>query len=257
MAEPSSNLIGRSVGRAQLGLRPTLPSVRQRRLLVIDDEAELRTMLSSYLVAGGYEVMEASNGEQGLHLALSHDLDLAILDVGLPDMDGFEVLRRLRASSNLPVIMLTARAEEVDRVIGLTVGADDYVTKPFSPRELTARIGAVLRRVASRDSVDGDMLRFESLDIDIERREITCDGRSIELSSLEFDLLVALARAPRRVFTREQLMETVWGWDFVGVDRVVDVHISNLRKALDDNTAEPRFIGTVRGVGYKFIGPPV
>jgi len=124
VAEPSSNLIGRSVGRAQLGLRPTLPSVRQRRLLVIDDEAELRTMLSSYLVAGGYEVMEASNGEQGLHLALSHDLDLAILDVGLPDMDGFEVLRRLRASSNLPVIMLTARAEEVDRVIGLTVGAE-------------------------------------------------------------------------------------------------------------------------------------
>jgi two-component system alkaline phosphatase synthesis response regulator PhoP len=224
--------------------------------LVIDDEVELRTMLSSYLVAGGYDVVEAPNGERGLELALADDVDLVILDVGLPDMDGFEVLRRLRASSNLPVIMLTARAEEVDRVIGLTVGADDYITKPFSPRELTARIGAVLRRITSRDSVDVHVLQFESLDIDVERREITCDGRSIELSSLEFDLLVALARAPRRVFTREQLMETVWGWDFVGVDRVVDVHISNLRKALDDNTAEPRFIGTVRGVGYKFIGTP-
>lgn len=256
MGERSPDPIGRSEGRAQHRLGPTLASVRQRRLLVIDDEVELRTMLTSYLVAGGYDVVEAPNGERGLELALADDVDLVILDVGLPDMDGFEVLRRLRASSNLPVIMLTARAEEVDRVIGLTVGADDYITKPFSPRELTARIGAVLRRITSRDSVDVHVLQFESLDIDVERREITCDGRSIELSSLEFDLLVALARAPRRVFTREQLMETVWGWDFVGVDRVVDVHISNLRKALDDNTAEPRFIGTVRGVGYKFIGTP-
>ena len=212
-------------------------------------------MLSTYLTADGFEVLEAGDGEQGLESASTDDPDLVVLDVGLPGIDGFEVLRRLRQASEVPVIMLTARTEEIDRVVGLTVGADDYVTKPFSPRELVARIGAVLRRTTTSSVSDtGDVLSFDGLVINAETREVSCDGRSVELSALEFDLLVALARSPRRVFTRAQLMAGVWGWDYVGVERVVDVHISNLRKALDDETQTPRFIATVRGVGYKFIG---
>lgn len=237
--------------------RIPLPSVTDmpRRVLIIDDEQDLRTMLSSYLKADGFEVLEAAAGIDGLSLAVGKEPDLVVLDVGLPDIDGFEVLRRLRASSAVPVIMLTARSEEVDRVVGLTVGADDYVTKPFSPRELVARIGAVLRRAtAVQDSRSSEVLQFEGLVIDLGTREVHLDGRLLDLSALEFDLLTALAQAPRRVFSREQLMERVWGWDYVGVDRVVDVHISNLRKVLDDDPLEPRFIATARGVGYKFIG---
>lgn len=212
-------------------------------------------MLSSYLKADGFEVVQAENGKQGLELALSQKPDIVVLDVGLPGLDGFEVLRRLRSSSTVPVIMLTARTEEVDRVVGLTVGADDYMTKPFSPRELVARIGAILRRIAQGAEGDpGERLEFEGLTIDIDTREVTSSELSVDLSALEFDLLVALARSPRRVFSRQQLMEEVWGWDYVGVDRVVDVHISNLRKLLNDNTRVPRFIATVRGVGYKFVG---
>jgi len=226
-----------------------------KRVLIVDDERDLRTMLSSYLTADGFEVLEAGDGERCLEAVSTDDPDLVVLDVGLPGIDGFEVLRRLRQSSEVPVIMLTARTEEVDRVVGLTVGADDYVTKPFSPRELVARIGAVLRRVSTSSTPDaGHVLAFDGLAIYADTREVRCDGRSVELSALEFDLLAALARSPRRVFTRAQLMEEVWGWDYVGVERVVDVHISNLRKALDDETQNPRFIATVRGVGYKFIG---
>lgn len=212
-------------------------------------------MLSTYLTSDGFEVLEATNGEEGLESALAKTPDLVVLDVGLPDMDGFEVLRRIRSISQVPVIMLTARTEEIDRVVGLTVGADDYVTKPFSPRELVARISAVLRRAAATPAKPStERLEFDDLVIDLDTREIACDGKAITLSALEFDLLAALARAPRRVFTRQQLMEEVWGWDYVGVDRVVDVHISNLRKTLGDDKQSPRFISTVRGVGYKFVG---
>ena len=157
----------------------------------------------------------------------------------------------------MPVIFLTAKTEEVDRVVGLTVGADDYVTKPFSPRELTARIRAVLRRGRLADSVAEAPLSFEGLEIDIAGREVSRDGQSIDLTTLEFDLLHALAAAPGRVLTREHLLETVWGWDYFGVDRVVDVHISNLRKILLDDPSAPSLIATVRGVGYKFIGKPI
>lgn len=212
-------------------------------------------MLSSYLTADGFEVLQAENGEQGLESALAEKPDLVVLDVGLPGIDGFEVLRRLRSTSAVPVIMLTARTEEVDRVVGLTVGADDYVTKPFSPRELVARIAAILRRsTGMAGSMEAELLEFQGLTIDTGTREIICDERQLDLSALEFDLLIALARSPRRVFTREQLMEEVWGWDYVGVDRVVDVHISSLRKELNDDRQNPRFISTVRGVGYKFVG---
>ncbi|HEY5651543.1 MAG TPA: response regulator transcription factor, partial [Acidimicrobiia bacterium] len=181
--------------------------MERRRLLIIDDEPELRAMLSAYLDAEGYAVFEASDGEIGLEAVVARQPDLVILDVGLPGLDGFEVLRRLRRSSDVPVIMLTARDEEVDRVVGLTVGADDYVTKPFSPRELVARIAATLRRSTSAWSTEYEegILRFEGLTIDPTRREVISDGRIIELSTLDFDLLAALAASPGRVFSREQL----------------------------------------------------
>lgn len=231
--------------------------MERRRVLIIDDERELRTMLRSYLEAEGFQTSEAGDGEQGLDSIAKAEPDVVILDVGLPTLDGFEVLRRLRQRSDVPVIMLTARAEEVDRVVGLTVGADDYVIKPFSPRELSARITAILRRstMALRPLEEEEqVLRFEGLTIDPVKREVECGGHPVEVSTLEFDLLVALAAAPGRVFTRQQLMEKVWGWDYFGVDRVVDVHVVNIRKALGDDPAHPRFIGTVRGVGYKFVG---
>jgi len=227
----------------------------QPRVLLADDERELRDMLAKYLSAEGFDVIEATDGAAALDLARREDPDLVLLDVGMPEMDGFDVLRELRVTSSVPVIMLTARAEEIDRVVGLTVGADDYVTKPFSPRELVARIKAVLRR-GSPETGDEPPLRFDGLTIDVSRREVCLDGQPVDVTTLEFDLLHSLASAPGRVLTREHLMERVWGWDFVGVDRVVDVHISNLRKALRDDPAEQRYIATVRGVGYKFVAEP-
>jgi DNA-binding response OmpR family regulator len=227
----------------------------QRNILIIDDERELRDMLRAYLTAEGFSVQEAADGSEGLRELRRSDPDLVILDVGLPSLDGFEVLQALRLESSVPVIMLTARAEEIDRVVGLSAGADDYVTKPFSPRELTARISAVLRRRRA-DTPSSEVLAFDELVIDISRREVRRGEALVEVSALEFDLLVALARAPGRVFSRGQLLEMVWGWDFFGVDRVVDVHIGNLRKALGDDAAAPDVIGTVRGVGYKLVATP-
>ena len=234
-----------------------MTTMDRRLILIVDDESDLRTMLSSYLDAEGFDVVEAIDGDQALEQIDSTGPDLVVLDVGLPGMDGFEVLRRVRQVSEVPVIMLTAHAEEVDRIVGLTVGADDYVTKPFSPREVIARISAVLRRTTRTVGVATDeIVKFEALVVDLARREVRRDREVVDLSALEFDLLAALASAPGRVFTREQLMERVWGWDYFGVPRLVDVHVANLRKALGDDAASPRFIGTVRGVGYKFVGPP-
>jgi DNA-binding response OmpR family regulator len=205
------------------------------------------------LQAEGFETTVAIDGLQAVARARAESPDLIVLDVGMPGLDGFEVLRRIRAESDVPVIMLTARTEEVDRVVGLTVGADDYVTKPFSPRELSARIKAVLRR--GRRPSEEEVLRFPGISIDLGRREVLRDGDPVSLSTLEFDLLAALASAPRRVFTRDQLLQRVWGFDYFGPDRVVDVHIANLRKALGDDANDPAIIGTVRGVGYRFLVP--
>jgi len=213
-------------------------------------------MLRRYLEAEGFEVVEAADGETALARLRGSAPDLMILDVGLPDIDGLEVIRLVRSRSDLPVIMLTARAEEIDRVVGLTVGADDYVTKPFSPRELTARVKAVLRRGRLGQPSGENTLEFEGLVVDLDRREVHLNGDDVELSALEFDLLAALASSPGRVFTRGQLLERVWGWDYFGAERVVDVHIGNLRKALGDDASNPRFIATVRGVGYKLVGKP-
>lgn len=225
-------------------------------ILLADDDVELRAMLSRYLGAEGFLVVTASDGEAALDRFQASKPDVVVLDVGMPKLDGFEVLTRIRATSDVYVIMLTARSEELDRVMGLTMGADDYLTKPFSPRELVARIRAVLRRRRSGPRED-TTLSFEGLEIDQNSRTIRRDDRVVtDLSALEFDLLAVLAASPGRVFSRHQLLERVWGFDYFGTDRVVDVHIANIRKALTDDAAEPRFIGTVRGVGYKFLGVP-
>ena len=224
------------------------------RILVVDDEANIRRVVTSYLRADGFEVSEASDGEAALAMFDRVSPDLVLLDVMMPGKDGIEVLRELRTKSDVYVIMLTARAEETDRVVGLSVGADDYVTKPFGAKELVARVKAVLRR--KRDSTEpaAEFMTLDGLTVDVARHEVMRDGEPVTLTALEFDLLVALASSPGRVYSRRQLLELVWGWDYVGDDRVVDVHIRNLRKALGDDAAEPRFVATVRGVGYKAVG---
>jgi DNA-binding response OmpR family regulator len=231
---------------------------RAERVLVVDDEPAIRDIVRRYLAAEGYEVAEAADGREALERVRSFAPDLVVLDVLMPGMDGLEVLRRLRATSDVFVILLTAKVEEVDKLVGLAVGADDYVTKPFSPREHVARARAVLRR--RRDTgpppAADDVVALGRLTIDAGRREVWVDGAAVELTALEFDLLAALAASPGRVHTRRQLLERVWGWDHVGDDRVVDVHVRNLRRALGDDAARPSFVGTVRGVGYKFVAAP-
>ncbi len=227
--------------------------MRQQRILVVDDEKKIRDLLTAYLRSDGFEVAEASDGATALATIRRTEPDLVILDVMMPGMDGIEVLRELRKTSDVFVMMLTARAEETDKLIGLSVGADDYLTKPFSPRELVARAKAILRRGREQAIADEELLRFENLTVDLSRREVTRGKTTCDLTALEFDLLAAMASAPGRVFSRRQLVERVWGWDFFGDERVVDVHIRNLRKALGDNAADPEVIGTVRGVGYKLV----
>ncbi len=227
-----------------------------RQVLVVDDEPHIRTVLRGYLEAEGFAVSEAADGDTAVSQVRQHPPDLVLLDVMLPGIDGLEVLRRVRTFSDVYVILVTARAEEVDKLVGLGVGADDYVTKPFSPREVAARVKAVLRRDrGTRDAVSS-VLCFEGLTIDKGAREVRAEGGPVNLSALEFDVLAALADSPGRVFSRRQLLERVWGYDFFGDERVVDVHIRSLRARLGDEAANPRLIATVRGVGYKFAGRP-
>lgn len=225
------------------------------RIVVADDEAHIRDVLRGYLEAEGFDVVQAADGDEALRVAREHHPDLVLLDVTMPGLDGVEVLRQLRTESDVYVIMVTARAEELDKLVGLAVGADDYITKPFSPREVVARVKAVLRRGrGTTPTAQDELLAFKGLAIDLPRRTLTRDGVPVELSALEFDLLVALARAPGRVLTRRQLLEQVWGWDFFGDERVVDVHIRSIRRALGDPADAPQLVGTVRGVGYRFLG---
>jgi Response regulators consisting of a CheY-like receiver domain and a winged-helix DNA-binding domain len=233
--------------------------VSRQRILVVDDEPKIRMTVRGYLEADGFEVLEAPDGPSCIDSVARERPDLVVLDVMLPGLDGFEVLRRIRTTSRVPVILLTARTEELDRVIGFTAGSDDYVTKPFSPRELALRARAILRRADGSDAAPEDrVLRFENLVIDPDARTVVVDGdRPVDLSALDFDLLTVLARAPGRVFTRRGLIEYVWGRDFFGDERVVDVHIRTLRRALGDDASSPRFVGTVRAVGYRFLARPV
>lgn len=222
------------------------------RVLVVDDEAAIRDVLRAYLEAAGHDVAEAADGASALAAARHQPPDVVLLDLGLPDRDGLEVMRELATITPAYVLLVTARAEEVDRLVGLRMGADDYITKPFSPREVVARVDAVLRRDrhgAPRPEQAGP----DGLALDRLTREVRVDGRPVELSALDFDLLAAMYDAPGRVWSRRQLLERVWGGDFFGDERVVDVHIRSIRAALGDDPAAPRFIGTVRGVGYKCV----
>ncbi len=228
-------------------------------VLVVDDQPQIREVLCAYLDAEGFVVKEAATGEAALVMVDQFGPDMVLLDVGLPDIDGVEVLRRLRAlpdpaRSGAYVMMVTARSEEVDKLIGLAVGADDYVTKPFSPREVVARVKAILRRGRPVVESAPAVWRFTGLEVRPAERETLVDGELTDLSALEFDLLSALVEAPGRVFSRAQLLEKVWGYDFYGDERIVDVHIRNVRRKLSDDATDPRFIRTVRGVGYKFVG---
>jgi DNA-binding response OmpR family regulator len=221
------------------------------RVLVVDDEAPIRALVRGYLEVEGFEVREADTGPDALAAARTWVPELVVLDVMLPGLDGVEVCRQIRTFSDAYVLMLTARDEEIDRIIGLTVGADDYLVKPFSPRELVARAKALLRRPRNRSMREQGPRLPTGLAIDEGRREVIVDGRPVELTALEFDVLATLARDPGTVARRATLLDRVWGADFVADEHLVDVHVANLRRRLGDDADRPRFIETVRGVGYR------
>lgn len=222
------------------------------RILVIEDEPIVAEVVERYLRRDGYDVRAEMDGSKGLDTFASYQPDLVVLDLMLPGMDGMEVCRRVRANSQTPIIMLTAKGEEVDKLVGLEVGADDYVTKPFSPRELAARVKAVLRRTGQRNQVDGDALRFNDLRINGKTRSVENGGNEIHLTAREFDLLFFMASHPNQVFTRDQLLDSVWDFEFPGDGNTVTVHIRRLRSKLESDASRPRHIKTVWGVGYKF-----
>ena len=220
-----------------------------QKILVIDDEPSILNLVSAYLRPEGYEVFTASDGISGLKAAKSHKPDLIVLDIMLPGMDGIDLLTRLRRESNVYVIMLTAKTEETDKIVGLSVGADDYVTKPFSPRELVARIKAALRRLSSQTGAQtASIITFQRIRIDVGARQVWINDQEIDLTPIEFDLLKTLADHPGIVLSREQLLEKVWGFNYYGEIRVVDVHLGHIRQKL----GEENLITTVRGIGYRF-----
>jgi len=223
------------------------------RVLVVDDEQALARLVGEYLTRDGFDVVIAADGLAAVDAARAGMPDVVVLDLGLPGLDGVEVCRQLRTFSDCYVIMLTARADEIDKLIGLSVGADDYVTKPFSPRELVARVHAVLRRPrgAPTGGAQAEAFRFGSLSVDVAAREVRSDGTLVDLTRTEFDVLATLAARPRLVFTRRQLIDAIWGETWVGDEHLVDVHIGHLRRKLGDDPDAGRFVRTVRGVGYR------
>jgi DNA-binding response OmpR family regulator len=227
------------------------------RILIVEDAPEVAQIVRATLSEEGFEVQVARDGESAIELARAEPPDLVLLDIGLPGIDGIEVCRRLRTFSDAYLVMLTARDSEFDRVLGLSMGADDYITKPFSPRELIARIRAMQRRPrasAQSPTPDGLVLRFGELVLDTATREVRVGERMVELSRLEYELLRVLAQHPRQALSREQLLEQVWGDNWFGDDHVLDVHISNLRRKLGDDPRRPRFVRTVRGYGFRLHG---
>jgi two-component system, OmpR family, response regulator len=234
---------------------------RSARILLVDDEQSIQTLLSFPLRKDGYEVVQAGDGREALDRFAEQPFDLVVLDVMLPQLDGLEVCRRLRARSAVPIIMLTAKSEEIDKVVGLELGADDYITKPFSMREFRSRVKAALRRAdmqpgsASPDQSDEPPLEQGELTIDFARRAVEVRGEDVRLTYVEFEILGALARNPGRVFTRDQLLARVWGDASYRDPRTIDVHIRHLREKLEADPKEPEYIFTVRGVGYRFRDP--
>ena len=225
-------------------------SVARRRVLVVDDEQPLAELVGSYLERDGFDVTLAGDGERAVELARELDPAVIVLDLMLPGLDGIEACRRIRQFSDAYIVMLTARADESDKLVGLSTGADDYVTKPFSPPELVARVRAMLRRPRA-GAVNAASRRFGELEIDPAAREVRVGGEPVELTKLEFDLLDVLSAEPRVAFSRAQLLERVWGPRWFGDDHVVDVHLANLRRKLGDDASAQRYIRTVRGVGYR------
>ena len=227
-------------------------------VLVVEDEPNLLTALKYTLEQAGYDALTATDGESGLRLTRTREPDLVILDVMLPNIDGFEVCRMIRRESDVPILILTARGEEVDRVVGLELGADHYVTKPFSMRELMARIRNMLRRsvAPSSGSAGGDAEEFRSgdLTVDLTSHSVLLDGRPVDMKPREFSLIALLVANKRRAFTRDQILERLWGHDYIGDSRTVDVHVRWLREKIEPDPSKPRRIVTIRGVGYRFDG---
>ncbi len=227
---------------------------REKTVLIVEDDINTAKLVALYLRREGFQAVTASDGEQGLALAARYRPDLVILDLMLPKVDGWEVCRQLRQMSDVPVIMLTARDEEIDRVAGLTLGADDYVVKPFSPRELVARVIAVLRRMRSYSDAAGKVLHQGEIILDLEKRSLTVRNQPVALTHHEYALLEALMKVPGKVFTRDELLERIYPrGEAIVIDRVVDVHIGKLRKKIESNPSDPNYILTVRGVGYRFV----
>jgi len=226
------------------------PSVRTA--LVVDDEPHVAELIAGVLAAEGFAVTSAADRPAALRRARASQPDIVVLDIGLPGLDGFEVCRALRKDAPVPILFVTARGEEIDRVVGLELGADDYVTKPFSPRELVARVRAVLRRSGAPEAPLAQKRVAGDIAIDADKREVTVGGKRVNLKPREFDVLWLLVRNDGRVFTRDQLIETLWGFDFDGDPRTVDVHIRRIRRAIGDRADRPRYLHTIHGVGYKF-----
>jgi two-component system, OmpR family, alkaline phosphatase synthesis response regulator PhoP len=218
-------------------------------ILVVDDEPKITQLVRDYLESAGFAVITAGDGHEALMRAHTERPDLVVLDLGLPKLDGLDVTRSLRREGDMPIIMLTARDDETDKLIGLELGADDYVTKPFSPRELVARVRAVLRR-RDRDAPD-DLVRAGALTLDVPRMRLDVDGRGVELTATEFNLLAAMARQPGRVFTRSQLLDAIHGVAFESYERAIDAHVKNIRRKIELDAHDPRHLLTVYGVGYR------
>lgn len=226
--------------------------MKMKTILVVDDEPKITQLVRDYLERAGFAVRVAGDGRLALSAARADKPDMIVLDLGLPFLDGLDFTREFRKFSNAPIIMLTARAEEVDKLIGLELGADDYMTKPFSPKELVARVRVVFRRIENAASVGMEVVRAADLTLDLPRLRVTAEGRAIEeLTPTEFELLTALARQPGRVYTRSQLLDAIHGVAFESYERAIDAHIKNIRKKIEPVPSEPRYILTVYGVGYK------
>jgi DNA-binding response OmpR family regulator len=224
-----------------------------KTILVVDDEPKITQLVRDYLERAGFAVLVAYDGKKALSLAKTEKPDAVVLDLGLPQLDGLDFTREFRKTSNAPIIMLTARSDESDKLIGLELGADDYMTKPFSPKELVARVRVVFRRIENALTASAEMIRVMDLTLDVPRMRVSAENREIEeLTPTEFELLATLARQPGRVFTRAQLLDAIHGVAFESYERAIDAHIKNIRRKIEVKTSEPQYILTVYGVGYKF-----